>query len=212
MDRPDDPVSPERLAEVRRELARLGTDADSAPAVPAEVSARIGAALRAAPSPRAGGSAAHSVRRSVPRLRRLQLAGAVAGGCAALVAVGLGALVLARPPAPTRPASPTAELITVSRPPRAIPLTDAQLLELLADRPDYGPLADAGRRASCLGGLGYPATAAVLGARPLDIDGRPGVLLLLPGGTPATVVALVVRPDCSAANTGLLAETTVRRP
>jgi hypothetical protein len=36
---------------VRRALGRLGTDTDTAPEVPAAVTARIGAALRCAPPP-----------------------------------------------------------------------------------------------------------------------------------------------------------------
>ena len=52
----------------------------------------------------------------------------------------------------------------------------------------------------------------MLGARPLDMHGRPAVLMLLPGDTPEAVVAVVVEPDCNAAHTGLLAKTVVTRP
>ena len=78
--------------------------------------------------------------------------------------------------------------------------------------PDFGPLADSRRRASCLSGLGYPANARVLGARPIDIAGHPAVLLVLPGDTPGAVKALAVAPTCSAANTGLSADRMVTRP
>ena len=37
-------------------------------------------------------------------------------------------------------------------------------------------------------------------------------LLILPGDTPGTAAALAVRPNCSSADTGLLADTTIRRP
>jgi hypothetical protein len=195
-----DPAAVDR---VRRALADLGSDEDSAPDVPVAVTARIGAALRAAP--------AHSVRRSAP-LRRLQIFGLAAGLGAAVVAVILGGLMLVRDPAPTRSAGPTAESITVSRPPRDIPLSDPQIVGLLTSSPDYGPLTDPQRRASCLDGLGYSAATKVLGARPVDMYGRPAVLMLLPGETPKAVVALVVEPNCSSAHTGLLANTVVTRP
>jgi len=213
------------LDRVRDDLAHLGADDSSAPEVPAAVTARIGAALQAAPPPshpdipgqHAVGfahrqPAAHSVRRSVPRLRRLQLIGAVAGLCAAVVGVGLGTATLLQPPAPTRSAGLTADRITVAGPARDIPLSDPEVVGLLSRKPDYGALTDPQRRASCLSGLGYSAATRVLGARPVDMNGRPGVLMVLPGDTPNAFVTLVVGPNCSSADTGLLAETVVRRP
>jgi hypothetical protein len=52
----------------------------------------------------------------------------------------------------------------------------------------------------------------VLGARRVDINGMPAVVLVLPGDTPDTVAALAVRPNCSSVDTGLLADTRIRRP
>ena len=52
---------------VRQALAHLGSDAASAPDVPAGLTARIGAALRAAPQP-----AAHTTTAGRPRLSRLR--------------------------------------------------------------------------------------------------------------------------------------------
>ncbi|MGC1155965.1 MAG: hypothetical protein WA925_28795, partial [Mycobacterium sp.] len=77
---------------------------------------------------------------------------------------------------------------------------------------DFGPLADPQRRASCLTGLGYPADARVLGARPVEIAGRPAVLLLLPGDAAGALTALAVAPTCSAVETGLSADRIVHRP
>ena len=223
-----DPEAARQLAaldRVRRDLAELGTDEASAADVPAAVTARVGAALQAVPlsgrcpqpcrdtALRATRrAAAHAVRGSLPRSRRLQRLGALAGLFAAVVAVGLGAVMLIRPQLSATSAGPTAEHITVSPPPRDIPLSDPQIVGLLTDRPDYGPLADPQRRASCLNGLGYPATTKVLGARPVDMQGRPAVLMVLPGDTPKALVALVVEPNCSSADTALLADTVVRRP
>ncbi|HWS92539.1 MAG TPA: hypothetical protein VN306_08620, partial [Mycobacterium sp.] len=67
-------------------------------------------------------------------------------------------------------------------------------------------------RASCVSGLGYPASTQVLGARPIEINARPGVLLVLPGDTPDNLAVFAVALNCSAADTGLLASTQVPRP
>jgi hypothetical protein len=196
------------LDRVRRDLADLGADSASASDVPAEVTARIGTALQAAPPHRPPRQPAHSVRHTA----RWQAIGLVAGVGAAIVGALLGGVMLTREPAPTRPAGPTAERITVSRPSADLPLSDPQIVGLLSHSPDYGTLADPQRRASCLSGLGYSAATAVLGAQPVDMHGRPAVLMLLPADTPRTVLVLVVEPGCNSAHTGLLANTLVTRP
>src|SRR5689334_24045371 len=144
-----DPAAAAMLASldrVRRGLADLGADASSAPEVPAAVSARIGAALRSHQR-----TPAHSVRHA-PRWQLLAL---VAGVGAAVVGAVVGGLVLTRAPAPRWPAGPTAESITAARPGTELPLSDPQIVGLLSQRPDYGPLTDPGHRASCLSALGY---------------------------------------------------------
>lgn len=197
------------LDRVRRGLADLGTDAASAPAVPAQVTARVSAALQAAPPHRPNDGPAHSVRHTP----RWQLVSLVAGVGATAVGVVIGAMMLTREPAPTWSAGPTAERITVSRTAaRDLPLSDPQIVGLLSESPDYGPLADPQRRASCLSGLGYSAATTVLGARPVDMHGRPAVVMLLPADTPRTVLVVVVEPGCNSAHTGLLANTLVTRP
>ncbi|MGH3636751.1 MAG: hypothetical protein ACRDTS_22220, partial [Mycobacterium sp.] len=120
------------------------------------------------------------------------------------------ALIAAPAPTPSEPT--TARHVTVSHAPIVIPLSDAQILTLLDRKPDYGPLGDPQRRASCLTGLGYSPAAPVLAAQPVDIAGRPGVLLVLPDDTPGTLAVLAVTPACSSADTGLLADRLVRRP
>lgn len=102
---------------VRRELRRLADDikADpaSAPEVPPEVTARIGAALRNAP--------AHATR---PPLGTLRLVALVTGLIAAVAAVVLGvALLTHKPASPFSDPGPTAERITVTRttPPASSP-------------------------------------------------------------------------------------------
>jgi hypothetical protein len=199
------------LNRVRREVAALGTDPPAAPDVDPAVVDRIEAALRAQQAEPTRAGAVHSVRRgALPRSARSAVA--VAGLVAVAVAVWLGtrALITAPTSTPSRPT--TINHITVSRPPATIPLSDQQILALLEDRPDFGALTDPHRRASCLAGLGYPADARVLGAQPVDIAGRPAVLLLLPGDTPGTISALAVAPTCSSVDTGLSADRIVHRP
>jgi hypothetical protein len=189
------------LARVRSELAHLGSDASSAPEAPAEVTARVGAALRSA-----GRGPVHSVR--PPRLRRRRL-GLCVGVCTALVGVLVGVGMLSDSAAPTVSRGPTARMITVPTPMPNIPLSDPQILALLDAPPDYGALADPQRRAACLDGLGYGAATAVLGARRLDVAGKPAVLLVLPA--PDAVTAVLVEPDCSAAHAGVLARKQISR-
>jgi hypothetical protein len=189
------------LNRVRGDVAAVSSDGSSAPEVDPAVVNRIGAALRAQHAVRRGG---------LPRSARLAVA--LTGLTAVAVAAWLGTRALITAPAATTSRPTTIEHITVSRPPQTIPLSDQQILALLDHEPDFGPLTDPRRRASCLSGLGYPANARVLGARPIDIAGHPAVLLVLPGDAPGGVKALAVAPTCSAANTGLSADRMVTRP
>ena len=192
------------LNRVRCDVATLG--AEPAPDVSPDVTARISAALGSAV---AGEPVAHSAR---PRNRPSRVVAGVAGVGAILAAVGVGtaALITAPEPAPSTPV--TAEHITVSTPPMVIPLSQDEILGLLDQSPDYGPLGDPARRASCLTGLGYPASTQVLGARRVEINARPGVVLVVPGDTPHSLAVYAVALNCSAADTGLLANTQVPRP
>jgi hypothetical protein len=203
---PDARQTMEALNRVRRDVAALGSDPSSAPPVAPEVVDGIAAGLRAEPA-----GAAHAVHRGrFPRPTRLAFAAAGLAAAAAAAWLGVSALVTPPAPMPSRPT--TIEHITVSRPPQTIPLSDQQIVALLDRAPDFGPLTDPRRRASCLAGLGYPADTRVLGARPVDITGHPAVLLVLPGDAPETLAALAVAPTCSSANTGLSADRIVHRP
>ncbi len=144
------------------------------------------------------------------RLRRLA---AIAGVAAAVTGIAVGTLALLRLPGSTESAPTSLHAITVSEPPAAVlPLSAAEIIGLLDRTPDFGSLPEPHRRASCLTGLGYPGSAAVLGAEPIEIAGKPAVLLLLAGEHPDTVVALAVAPTCSSADTGVITDTTVDRP
>lgn len=201
-----DPAIAHQLAtldRVRRDLVALGSDATSAPDVPPEVTARVVAALRSQPPPTP--AAAHGGRRV--RFRTL----AAAAGLIAVVAAGVVDTTMLVRDDSSRPGTDTA-VSTVARSGGGVPLPDAQILALLTQSPDLDSLADPQRRASCLGALGYPSGTPVLAARPLDVRGRPGVLLVLPGDVPSRVDAVVVAPNCSSVDTGLLARTALARP
>ncbi|OBG85995.1 hypothetical protein A5699_22465 [Mycobacterium sp. E802] len=188
------------LDRVRREVRALGTDSASAPEVPEEVSARLSEALRAAPGP-AG-------------TRRWKVLAAATGAAAAVVAIVIGSLMLLRPPATTTSTLTSVGRISVSPPRTDIGLPESQILGLLSAPADLGPLADPQHRAACLRALGYPPGVQILGARPHDVAGRRGVLMLLPAadGPPSAAVALVVAADCDGGRAGLLARTVLNRP
>jgi hypothetical protein len=152
--------------------------------------------------------AAHAAR---PPIRPARVIAGIVGLGAVLAAIAVGTMALLNesPSAPS--VGPTANHISVSTPAPVIPLSDAEILGLLRRPPDFGPLSRASQRASCLAGLGYPTSVAVLGAQPVEINARAGVLLLVPGDTPDMVTAYAVAVNCSAADTGLLATTAIAR-
>ena len=149
----------------------------------------------------------HAVR---PGARSLRMAAAAAGGLAAVAAAAVGTAALVRSPAPGSDAVTPARKITVTTP--TMPLSGSELVGLLDRSPDLGPLGDPARRASCLAGLGYPASTPVLGSRQVRMAGRDAVILVLAADAPRELTAVAVPGTCSAADTGLLADTTVRRP
>jgi hypothetical protein len=187
------------LDRVRRDVAALGVDSASAPAVPAAVTAHIGTAVRSEPLP---------ARAQSSRSRRI----AAAAGVAALIVAGaVGTAMLLGGGSASDVASATSSVVT-PRVPDGLPLSDERIDVLLRQPPDLGELADPQRRVSCLSGLGYPASTSVLGGGPFVADGRPGVLMLLPGDAPGRINAVVVAPKCSAVDTGLLISGVVSRP
>ncbi|AQT83200.1 hypothetical protein B1R94_29135 [Mycolicibacterium litorale] len=152
------------------------------------------------------GGAAHAWR---PTARTGRLVAAGVGAAAVVAAVGLGTSALLHSPAPTASTPTSANLITVTP---TLPLSGREISALVARSPDFGPLTDPKRRAACLSALGYPGSVQVLGAERMQIDGQPAVVLVLPGDRPELLVAVAVAANCSSVDTGLIADTTVRRP
>jgi hypothetical protein len=157
-------------------------------------------------TPASSAPAAHA-RRPAARTGRLVAAGV--GGVAVLAAIGLGTAALLSSRGPTTSTLTSASMITVTP---KMPISSRELNALIARSPDFGPLADPKRRAACLSALGYPGSMQVLGAEQVQVDGKPAIVLVLPGDQPDVIVGLTVAASCSSVNTGLIADTTVRRP
>ncbi|WP_319428739.1 hypothetical protein [Mycobacterium sp. RTGN5] len=156
------------------------------------------------PGPTQG--AAHARR---PAVRTGRLIAAGIGVVAVLAAVGLGTAALLKSTDPTASTLTSASLITVTP---TMPISSRELNALIARSPDFGPLTDPKRRAACLSALGYPSSVQVLGAETVQVDGRPAIVLVLPGDQPDVIIGVTVAATCSSVATGLIADTTVRRP
>lgn len=154
------------------------------------------------------GTGHHRQNRPALRWRR---AAAVTGALAGALALGIGVLAVSggeeADPGFTRAPGTSARHLTAR--PSTMPLTDAQIIQLLAQPPDLGPLRDP---QPCLNSLDHSAETRILGAAPVTLGTRPAVLLVLPAADPSAVLAVVVAPDCPAAGTGVLARTELARP
>ena len=162
----EDPAAARTVAaldRVRRDLAELGRDAASAPAVPADVAAALDTAVAAASTNRVTTSAdtapSHAARLTP---RRLRLVVAAIGATAAVMAVGVGTLMLVRAPAPASSSAPTAETISVDPSPGAIPLSDDEILAA----------ADPSRRLASLERSATPGVVSERSRLPVDGDRR----------------------------------------
>lgn len=209
-----DPEAAAALAALERaqsDVAALGEAPADEP--PQETTDAVIAALRAESAHEVTGGGAgpsHAARPPRGPLSRLRV---IAGLTAVVVAIAVGTVALVRlPPSPAASTPPDAKHITVAPPAPVMPLSDAEIAALLTSAPDYGPLTDQQRRASCLDGLGYGAGARVLGATTVQINGAEAVLLVLPSDVPDRLVALVVPPTCSTVNTGLIVDHVMDAP
>lgn len=167
--------------------------------IPAGVAARIDAALAGqSPQPVAvtdlAAVRAHRRRRGAYAGAALVAAAAAVAGVVSLNAA-LGSNTVAGTPQAGAPAP--------SPPPLPLDLGSGALgSQALAvvGRHDLGPLNDNAVLAGCLQANGIPAETAVIGASPVLLNGKQGILLLLPSGRAAVFTALVVGRECSAQN------------
>lgn len=155
------------------------------------------------------GTGHHRQDRPALRWRR---AAALTGGLAAVLALGIRFFALPGgedPAAPGVDRAPATSARHLTARPSAMPLTDAQILQLLQRPPELGPLHDP---QPCLNSLDPAVGTRILGATPVALDTRAAVLLVLPAPDPSSVLAVVVAPDCPAGDTGVLARTELPRP
>lgn len=148
------------------------------------------------------GPAAHAARPWAARFWLLALAATTIGLAGAVIA-GLRA-----DPDSALNSVSSARSITVTP---TLPLPPAELVALIEQPPDAGPLVDPARRTACLAGLGYPS-ATVLGARVVPVNDRPAVVFVLAGEHPTELRAVAVWTDCGVDRTGLIAEQILPRP
>ena len=196
-----DPRAREVLAALDATLADLWNL--PTPAIPSDVVARLDAALASEIH------VARAFRPATPvvdlsRRRRRTAWGGLLVAVAAAVVVGVVALG-------TGPLE-TAGSPRVERP--ALALSGGELGNGLDDALgalDFGPLSRPAALRACLDANGVPPGGAPLGAREVTLDGRPGVLLVLPTGEIARFRLLVVGPGCGPGNPSLLADDIVGR-
>ena len=74
---------------------------------------------------------------------------------------------------------------------------------------DFGPLSSPAQLRSCLAANDVGRGGVPIGAREVTLDGRPGILLVLPTGELGQFRLLVVGPDCGPGNPSQLADSMV---
>lgn len=203
-----DPDASRVLAALDATVAQLHVHAQLGPAVPppAAVDARIAAALAQQqafhrPATAVTSFAVAKARRAGRSNRATTYAGAVALVAAAAAAVfalttGLGPQQVTGTPQAAAPSTPAP---SVARAPLDLgPGTPGPQALAALGRRELGPLSDKATLAGCLQANGLSPSAQIIGASPVTLDGKPGVLLLLPTTQAAVFTALVVGPDCSA--------------
>jgi hypothetical protein len=191
----------------RADLAQLGQA--PGPAMPANIAARLDAALAEEARARAaqGGPSLAPVVDLAARRRSRRIgwtAGLVAVaaalvGAAIVVLPGLGGSTgspVAVPTVPTAPAVSGGQLGSVA-------LADA------LHKNNYGPLASPTQLTGCLKANGLDPNQKPVGGNQITLDGKPGTLLVLTTGELAQFRVLVVGPTCSAGDPATMANQVI---
>lgn len=175
-------------------------------AVADRLDAALGAEAQRAPSAPVAGLA--------PRRHRRPSWMSVAVLAAAAAAIGVVALAGVQMETAGTPQADDALGAAGVQPPEPLALTHGNLggaLDQALKARDYGPLSPPQMLQSCLVANGVGAEGDPLGALEVTLDGRRGVLLVLPTGRIAQVRLLVVGPNCGRDNPSHLAEYVVGR-
>ncbi len=185
-------------------------------AMPAHLAARMDAALAGlvAPPARVSDLAAARASRHGGRRRGVYVGAALVAAAAVAGVVALGSVlgshsVSGTPQAAAPQAVPAPQ---AGPPPQVLDLGSGtpgpQALAALG-RQDYGSLSVNTTLPGCLQANGVPPATTVIGAAPVTLDGRRGILLLFPTGRAAVFTALVVGPECSAQNPATLSRVDI---
>ena len=179
-------------------------------AMPAHLAARMDAALAGlvAPPARVSDLAAARARRHGGRRRGVYVGAALVAAAAVAGVVALGSVlgshsVSGTPQAAAPQAGPAPQVLDLGS-----GTPGPQALAALG-RQDYGSLSVNTALPGCLQANGVRPATTVIGAAPVTLDGRRGILLLLPTGRVAVFTALVVGPECSAQNPATLSKVDI---
>lgn len=192
----------EALDATSADLADLS--AAPVPPMPAEVAARIDAALAQEQQAR-GGSNVVSI--DAARKRRNRRAGWGAGFLAAAAAV-VAAVVIVAPDA-SREETPG-----VAAPTPGVAVDSGQINAAIGKVEgvrDFGPLENEQRLDACLEANGIDPVKQPVGITPGTIDGRDAVFVLYTTGELAQFRLVALAPDCGPANPGLLKDEVIGR-
>jgi hypothetical protein len=139
----------------------------------------------------------------------------IAGGLLAAAAVAVGVVVVAVPGGTTggTPQAVPSQTSIQTDPQNSVPLA-LKRSELPAagfkayGNADYGPYKDVTRLTACLAANGLTGKKPIAG-RLVTVDGRPGVMMLLPVGQLNHVQLLVVGDNCAAGDPDTIINTTI---
>ncbi|MET0197535.1 MAG: hypothetical protein ABW364_09905 [Rhodococcus fascians] len=194
----------ERLATAGRELA-------SGEPMPPEVAERIDRALSAAPPVQAPTDSSTQNRAPVPLASRRRMSRTVlAAGIAAsvvLVTVVAAAVVVATSDKSGVTDGGYADDLRADAPTLVLSSDDLDsslAFDVMATR-GRNEVTDAGNLRECLIANGFRSNSTVLGSAPVELDGKPGVMLVIATASAADgMVLLAVGPDCGANNPATL--------
>ncbi|SHE63071.1 hypothetical protein [Streptoalloteichus hindustanus] len=152
------------------------------------------------------------------RRRRNRRMGWGAGVLAAAAAV-LGIVFVSLPGAERTGGTPQAQNTTSAHdaglPPLALKQGDLQggrapLTDVMGAK-DYGPLENPDRIKACLAAGGVRTTGEPLGVREVQLDGRTGVVVVLPTGEFTKFRLVVLGPDCGESKAQVLSDNVIGR-
>lgn len=216
---PDAGATLAALDATRADLAGLGNM--PVPAMPAQFAARLDAAINAEVRARAAAGVAPVVdlnaardrprqaraNRDPKKSRRLAVTAGLVGVAAALIGAAIVVLPgLGSNPAPSQQnagGTPSSQLSVNSGQLGSVALAQA------LHKSDYGPLSNPQQLAGCLKANGQDPNQKPIGAMQINLDGKPGTLLVLTTGQLAQYRLLVVGPTCSATSPSTLANQVI---